>query len=95
MGQGSVSLSAPTLVLVGALDDWRPADRCREMKDRLAPDSAPVTLIIYPNAHHAFTYSRLGDRPIFVFGHRLEYNAAAAQAAVAEMRKFLEENLRR
>src|SRR5207248_11354074 len=44
----------PVLILIGEADDWTPADRCREMDAHARPDSAPITLQVYPDAHHAF-----------------------------------------
>jgi hypothetical protein len=38
---------------------------------------------------------RLKDHPITVWGHRLEYNEAAATAADTEMKQFLDANLRK
>jgi dienelactone hydrolase len=93
LGQGSVSLTAPTLVVVGERDDWTPASRCREMSNRLAPDSAPFKLVTYPDAYHAFNSIRLKDHPTTVWGHRMEYSEAAAKSAEIEMERFLHENL--
>jgi dienelactone hydrolase len=95
LGDGSVSLAVPTLVVIGELDDWTPASQCRQMVARLAPDSAPVKLVTYQNAYHAFNALGLKDHPITLYGHRLEYNDAAAKAADIEMRRFLEEHLSR
>ena len=95
LGQGAVSLMVPTLVVVGELDDWTPASRCREMVNRLAPDSAPLKLVSYPGVYHAFNSVRLRDNPITVWGHRLEYNEPAARAADAEMKQFLDANLKK
>ena len=49
-----VTLAAPTLILAGEQDDWTPAERCREMVAHARPDSAPIALHVYPDAHHAF-----------------------------------------
>jgi dienelactone hydrolase len=61
------------------------------MMTRRKPDS-PVTLIVYPGAHHVFDDPRPARR---YFGHWLEYNAAAAEAASEEVRRFLAEQLAR
>ena len=75
-----VTLTAPTLILAGEQDDWTPAERCREMVAHARPDSAPIALHIYPDAHHAFDVAVLqpGRR---AFGHSVEYNEAAAKDA--------------
>jgi dienelactone hydrolase len=92
-GGGSVALLVPTLVLVGELDDWTPARFCRDMVERLAPNSAPVKLVIYPGAYHAFNAVSLKGHPRTYDGHRMEYNEAAANAANWEMKQFLAECL--
>jgi len=43
--------AAPLMILVGALDDWTPADPCRSLAARL-PDL--ITLMVYPGAYHDF-----------------------------------------
>lgn len=87
-----VSLTAPTLILSGESDDWTPAERCREMVARAAPDSAPIALHVYPDAHHAFDIDALqpGRR---VFGHWVEYNEAASNDAAEKTRAFLAAHL--
>ncbi len=82
----------PTLVLIGELDDWSSAAGCRGMMKRRKPDS-PVTLIVYPGAHHVFDAPRQQGQSYF--GHWLEYNAAAADAATDEVKRFLAEHLSR
>jgi dienelactone hydrolase len=80
----------PTLVLIGERDDWTPAAACKSMMTRRKPDG-PVKVIIYPGAHHSFDVPRpQGQR---YFGHWLEYNADAAEAASQEVRQFLAERL--
>src|SRR5262249_8783776 len=48
------TMSVPTLVLIGALDDWTPAQACQELAERGANDGAPIELVVYPNAYHGF-----------------------------------------
>ena len=43
--------SAPLLILAGELDDWTPAQPCRELA-RVAGDKVRVK--VYPGAHHSF-----------------------------------------
>ena len=87
-----VSLTAPTLILTGESDDWTPAERCREMVAHARPDSAPIALHVYPDAHHAFDVAALqpGRR---AFGHSVEYNEAAAKDAAEKTRAFLAAHL--
>jgi dienelactone hydrolase len=84
------ALKIPTLILAGELDDWTPATPCRATAARRTGGS-PVKLIVYPGAYHSFDTPRPGRR---YFGHWLEYNAAAAEAASEETRRFLAEQLR-
>jgi dienelactone hydrolase len=83
-------MKLPTLILTGELDDWTPAAACRTTAARRTGGSA-VKLIVYPGTYHAFDTPRPGRR---YFGHWLAYNAAAAEAATEETRRFLAEQLR-
>jgi len=85
------NVKIPTLILIGELDDWTPAARCNAMMKRRKPDS-PVRLIVYPDAHHVFDAAGPGRR---YFGHWLAYNAAAAERASEEVRRFLAQHLTR
>jgi|1185.fasta_scaffold22022_2 dienelactone hydrolase len=85
------AMRVPTLILTGELDDWSAAAACRATAARRAGGS-PVKLIVYPGTHHSFDDPRPGRR---YFGHWLEYNAAAAEAASEEVRRFLAEHLSR
>jgi len=84
------TFTAPVLILTGEADDWTPADRCREMVAHARPDSAPITLQVYPGAHHAFDIAVLkpGRRAL---GHWVEYNELAAKDAEEKTRAFLAE----
>jgi dienelactone hydrolase len=44
----------PTLILIGAADDWTPASACEQMVAGARNRSARVELIVYPGAHHQF-----------------------------------------
>jgi len=87
-----VTLTAPTLILTGEQDDWAPAERCRDMVAHARPDSAPIALHVYPDAHHAFDVAALqpGRR---AFGHVVEYNEPAAKDAEEKTRAFLAAHL--
>ena len=85
-------MTAPTLVLIGEVDDWTPAERCRDMVQHARPDGAAITLIVYPGAYHAFDVAQLkpGMR---VLGHWIEYDEPAARDAEKKVRGFLAANL--
>lgn len=78
------AVSVPTLVLIGELDTITPAAQCREMMARRTGEGAPLKVVVYPDAHHAFNSIRLRGKPEFYYG-RLEYNEAADKAAFGEM----------
>jgi dienelactone hydrolase len=86
-------MTVPTLILIGELDDWTPAEECRNMVNgrdvwgiSRQERGAPVKLIVYPGAYHAF------DAPnprIPTDGHRLEFNQSATDQASEALRDFL------
>lgn len=82
-------MAVPTLILVGELDDFSPAKKCREMMAQRSGRGSSVQLNVYEGARHAF------DAPEFkvgneAYGHRVEYNAAAADRSINDVRAFLE-----
>lgn len=87
-------IPVPTLILIGDRDDWSPADLCRRSTSTRTAAGSDVRLIVYPGAFHAFDVSTLQPGRLY-FGHWLEYNAAAADAASDEVRRFLSEHLGR
>ena len=52
-------------------------------------EGAPIKLIVYPGAYHAFDSPAL-KTPKELFGHRLEYNQAAADQSAVALREFLD-----
>jgi dienelactone hydrolase len=87
------TFAIPTLILIGEADDWTPASLCGTMVSIRRNDD-PVRLVVYPGAHHGFDAPSL--RPGRMrFGHWSEYNAAAAEQATEEVRRFLAEQLAR
>ncbi len=56
-------------------------------------EGAPIKLIVYPGAYHAFDSPAL-KTPKELFGHRLEYNQAAADQSAVALREFLDAMLR-
>lgn len=53
------STRIPTLILIGALDNWTPAKHCEQMVKEARGRSAQVSLIKYKRAHHAFDHDNL------------------------------------
>jgi dienelactone hydrolase len=45
---------SPLLILSGEADDWTPAEPCRQLAAIAQKEGAPVEIVIYPGAHHAF-----------------------------------------
>ena len=85
------AVAAATLILIGDLDDWTPARRCREMMAKRTGEGAPLRLVVYPGAYHSFAAVGLRDKPTTSFGHHVEYNEAADRAAWTETTAALRE----
>jgi dienelactone hydrolase len=51
---GRYETAKPLLILIGELDDWTPAVNCRNLADSAQSAGQPVTLKVYPGAHHSF-----------------------------------------
>jgi dienelactone hydrolase len=45
---------SPLLILSGEADDWTPAEACRQLTGIAQKEGAPVEIVTYPGAHHAF-----------------------------------------
>jgi dienelactone hydrolase len=88
----SERLAIPTLILIGELDDWTPAKNCEQWMGLRKGNGAPVKLVVYPGAYHAFDFPRLRDG-MRRFGHWLKYDAEAAQSSTAETHDFLATHL--
>ena len=83
----------PTLIFIGALDDWTPAADCTDKIASWGNDGPPIELVVYPGAHHGFYYPHLQPGTI-LFGHWVEYNAAAADDASHRLHQFLDRHLK-
>jgi dienelactone hydrolase len=89
-------MTVPTLILIGELDDWTLATECRNMVDgrddwgisRQQHQGAPIKLIVYPGAYHAFDAAGL-TTPVQLLGHHLEFNPSATDQAIGAVRDFL------
>jgi dienelactone hydrolase len=90
-------MTVPTLIMVGELDDWTPAQECRNIVEgidgygiaRQKGQGVPIKLIVYPGAFHAFDAPAL-KTPIDLLGHHLEYNQAAADQSAVALHEFLD-----
>jgi dienelactone hydrolase len=52
--QTAWSARVPTLILIGAADDWTLASTCQQMVAGARGRSARTEIIVYPGAHHEF-----------------------------------------
>jgi dienelactone hydrolase len=86
-----ITASVPTLILIGDLDDWAPAEDCRDMIAHEGPGGAPIALSVYRLATHAFDVPRA--QPASFYGHRMEYDERAARDARQKVDAFLREQL--
>jgi len=82
----------PTLIFIGALDDWTPAAECSEKVARWGDAGPPVELVVYPGAYHGFFYSHL-EGGTTIFEHWLEYNGEAAENSSRRLYQFLDRHL--
>jgi dienelactone hydrolase len=85
-------MTAPTLILIGALDDWTPAQECQEMVKRASDKGVTIDNVVYPNAYHAFDLAELPPGWRYM-GHRLEYDESAAKDSWIQTRRFLDGHL--
>ena len=82
----------PTLIFIGALDDWTPAADCSNKIASWGNDGPPVELVVYRGAHHGFYYRHL-QPGMTLFDHWLEYNGEAADDASHRLHRFLDRHL--
>lgn len=90
-------VTVPTLILIGERDDLNPAAACRDVVDgrddvgisRQRGEAAPIKLIVYPDAYHAFDAHDL-KTPTNFSGHHLEFNEAATDQAIEALHEFLD-----
>jgi len=83
----------PTLIFIGALDDWTPAADCSDKIASWGNDGPSVELVVYPGAHHGFYYPHL-QLGMSLFGHWMEYNGEAAENASHRLHQFLDRHLK-
>jgi dienelactone hydrolase len=82
----------PTLIFIGAVDDWTPAAECSNRIARWGNDGPPVELVVYPGAYHGFYYPHLQPGRT-LSGHWVEYNGEAADNASHRLHQFLDRHL--
>jgi dienelactone hydrolase len=68
---------APLLILIGEKDDWTPAEPCRKLAEASRAAGHPVTIKIYPGAHHSFD----NPRPERYVAARINSNAPGGRGA--------------
>lgn len=68
---------APLLILIGEKDDWTPAEPCRRLAEDAKRAGYPVSIKIYPGAHHAFD----GNAPLRYGAERVNANAPGGRGA--------------
>ncbi|MSP38205.1 MAG: dienelactone hydrolase family protein [Deltaproteobacteria bacterium] len=51
---GGYQATAPLMILIGENDDWTPAEPCRNLTQIAQRVGLPVSIKVYPGAHHAF-----------------------------------------
>ncbi|MBS0521779.1 MAG: dienelactone hydrolase family protein [Proteobacteria bacterium] len=95
----------PTLIAMGALDDWTPVSQCRAVIDRVAIGRDLIETRIYEGAYHSFDALGLPVRYLADVGNRSKpgdccgahygANEAAWKAFVADVHAFLTRTLAR
>ena len=85
-------LAIPTIIFIGAVDDWALPTECEGLMRRRNGKGAPVTLIEYPGAYHDFDIPEVGAGTKY-FGHWLKYDAEADARSRAAMHDFLAKEL--
>jgi len=68
---------APLLILIGEKDDWTPAEPCRKLTEAARGAGYPVTLKVYPGAHHSFDSSN----PVRYVEARVNANSPTGRGA--------------
>ena len=84
--------TTPVLMLMGAADDWTPANPCRMLVRTAHASDGKVQLVIYPGATHAFDAVRM---TVLAYGHVLRYNPGATVDAQGRVHEFLDKFLKR
>jgi dienelactone hydrolase len=84
----NVEASVPTLILIGAEDDWTgPAAACQGLKSK-----NNFEIVVYPGVNHAF--SLRFDKPVDYAGHHLAYDEKATMDAEQRTEAFIDAHLK-
>ena len=100
---GAFKPLAPLLILTGELDDWTPAEPCRQLAEAARAAGYPVTIKVYPGAHHSFDSlapvryreDRINANSPSGRGATTGGNAEAWADAVIQVERFLAQHLRK
>jgi dienelactone hydrolase len=65
------------LILIGALDDWTPAEPCRRLVETAQAAGYPVEIKVYPGAHHSFD----SILPVRYVAERINANSQTGRGA--------------
>jgi dienelactone hydrolase len=68
---------APLLILIGENDDWTPAEPCEKLAEAAQAAGYPISIRVYPGAHHAFD----SDRPVRYVAQRINPNSSTGRGA--------------
>jgi dienelactone hydrolase len=89
----------PTMLAMGALDDWTPVAQCQALLERVKVDRELIETHVYPGAHHSFDALGLPVRYLEGVGNRSKpggccgahygANEAAWKQFVADVKSFL------
>lgn len=74
---GAFKPVAPLLILIGALDDWTPAEPCRKLAEAAHSAGSPVEIKVYPEAHHSFD----SILPVRYVAERINANSPTGRGA--------------
>jgi dienelactone hydrolase len=68
---------APLLILIGENDDWTPAEPCQKLAEAAQKAGYPVTIKVYPGAHHSFD----SNNPVRYVPTRVNANSPSGRGA--------------
>jgi dienelactone hydrolase len=67
----------PLYILIGEADDWTPAESCRRLADSAQKAGHPLTIKVYPGAHHSFD----SPNPVRYVASRINQHAPGRRGA--------------
>ena len=82
-------INTPTLILIGAADQWTSADECVQFLERIPPPHE-MTLKVFPGAHHVFDHPGMD---MVELGLINRYQPEAAELAFEMIREHFDERL--